>query len=54
MEMPQVPPPPDVLWAPSPDQAVNAGVVDRPDVLQFFIDLGRQRRGEYAGNAGTR
>jgi acetoacetyl-CoA synthetase len=38
----------------APEQAVNAGVVDRPDVLQFFIDLGRQRRGVSAGNEGAR
>ena len=38
----------------APEQAVNAGVVDRPDVLEFFIDLGRRRRGKLTGESGAR
>jgi acetoacetyl-CoA synthetase len=38
----------------TPEQAVNAGVVDRPDVLEFFIELGRRRRGKLTGESGAR
>jgi acetoacetyl-CoA synthetase len=36
------------------DKAVNPGVVDRPDVLEFFIELGRRHRGGQAAQEGAR
>jgi acetoacetyl-CoA synthetase len=36
------------------DKAVNPGVVDRPDVLEFFLELGRRHRGGQAGQEGAR
>jgi acetoacetyl-CoA synthetase len=36
------------------DKAVNPGVVDRPDVLEFFVELGRRHRAGQAGQEGAR
>jgi acetoacetyl-CoA synthetase len=36
------------------DKAVNPGVVDRPDVLEFFVELGRRHRAGQAAQEGAR
>jgi acetoacetyl-CoA synthetase len=41
-----------LLQGTAPARAVNAGVVDRPDVLDFFVRLGRERQESASGATG--
>ncbi len=41
-----------LLQGTAPARAVNAGVVDRPEVLDFFVRLGRERQESASGGTG--